>query len=100
MNKYPWRDFLPGMERIDMTNLDKMKNYLIKVIKEMDYPQFERLVDLINESDDELFDKVFLFNCEKCKKKYGNCVCEACDDRDALGLCSERFMKYALSEEI
>lgn len=81
-----------------MNNIDKMKNYIINRIKELDYHQFERLVDLINESDDdEVFDKTVLFNCVKCEKAYGNCVCKVYDDKDAV--CSERFMKYAMSEE-
>lgn len=80
-----------------MKNIDKMKRSIIERIENMNIKEFEQFVDvLVGNVDAEsgLIDISALFDCEKCEKTYG------CSDEDInCDECSEKFKKYALSEE-
>ena len=75
-------------------NLKKMKENIISQIQAMDVEKFEKLVDLFQDYDEyDLIDVSELFVCNKCREKYGEC------DDIISKTCSERFKKYALSNE-
>lgn len=77
-----------------MNNLEKMKQNIISQIQAMDIAKFEQLIDLI---DDDIFDMSELFTCEKCRKRYGSCTPNGdC----SVEVCSERFERYACSDEL
>lgn len=81
-----------------MTNLDLMKQSIIKQIQNMDVEDFECFVDLIiNNPDDTTIDTSETFQCEDCRKLYGKCEEK---EEVVLGIteCSIRFRKFARQE--
>lgn len=80
-----------------MNNLEKMKEELVKRIQNMDCNEFEILVYELLESEVNIDSENFLFTCEKCREKYGECKSEYKDNISAED-CSERFEKYCVEE--
>ena len=74
-----------------MTNLEKMKQNLIKQIEKMDVESFENLCDVLQDNEDLDIDGSILFDCKTCVEKYGerssNINCSEC---------SERFERYCM----
>lgn len=80
-----------------MENIDKMKHDIIAQIESMNVEKFEKFANVLFGSTDMeagLIDTSALFSCEKCRKIYG---CSEKDDN--CNECSEKFKRYALSEE-
>ena len=76
-----------------MNNLEKMKQDIISQIEKMGVKEFEKLMDILVEcNDEEIFDISRMFTCDFCRKKYGKCT----EEKDE---CSGRFEKYANSSE-
>ena len=77
----------------NVTNLEKMKENLIKQIKALDASEFEKLIDVF-QGDYPVtgcpVDLSKMFSCDECRKTYGDCP-EEKDD------CSKRFILYAES---
>lgn len=72
-----------------MTNLEKMKQELIKQIEKMDVESFENLCDVLQDNEDLDIDGSILFDCKTCVEKYGECSSNInCSE------CSERFERY------
>ncbi len=80
-----------------MENIDKMKQDIITQIESMSVEKFEKFTNVLigsTDMEDGLIDTSALFDCKKCQKLYG---CSEKDDN--YNECSEKFKKYALSEE-
>lgn len=80
-----------------MKNIDRMKQDIIAQIENMNVEKFEKFTDVLTGSTDMkagLIDTSELFSCEECQKIYG---CSEKDDN--CNECSEKFKRYALSEE-
>ena len=76
-----------------MTNLEKMKESLIKQIKELSASEFEDLVEILQGDysvDGCPLDLSEMFSCDKCRETYGDCP----EEKDC---CSERFIMHAES---
>lgn len=72
-----------------MTNLEKMKQELIKQIEKMDFESFENLCDVLQDNEDLDIDGSFLFDCKTCAEKY-----DECSSNINCSECSERFERY------
>lgn len=77
-----------------MNNLEKMKAQLIAEIENMDCSEFEVLSDELVESEANI-NKDFLFSCNRCREKYGDCKTDHENDFSPE-FCSERFEKYCM----
>lgn len=77
----------------NVTNLEKMKENLIKQIKVLNASEFEKLIDVF-QGDYPVngcpVDLSKMFSCDECRETYGDCP-EEKDD------CSKRFILYAES---
>lgn len=76
-----------------MTNLEKMKENLIKQIKALNASEFEKLIDVL-QGDYPVtgcpVDLSKMFSCDECRKTYGDCS-------EGKDCCSERFIFHAES---
>lgn len=82
---------------VQMNNLEKMKEELVKRIQDMDCNEFEGLKDELLESEVIIDSERFLFTCDKCREKYGECKSEYKDNISAED-CLERFERYCMEE--
>lgn len=76
-----------------MTNLEKMKENLIKQIKALDASEFEKLIDTLQGDYPNVgypLNLSEMFSCNECRETYGDCP-EEKDD------CSKRFIMHAES---
>lgn len=80
-----------------MTNFERMKENLISQIKSLNLEQLETIIDAIDNNlhtfPCKVFDKKGLFTCSACRHVYGECSTHGNPEE-----CSERFKRYALSE--
>lgn len=80
-----------------MTNFERMKENLISQIKSLNLEQLETFIDAIDDnlhtSPCEVFTTEGLFTCGACRYVYGECSTHGTPEE-----CSERFKRYALSE--
>lgn len=82
------------MRETTMTNLDVMKKTLVDQIMGMDAIEFHHLLEIFygNYSDEGIdsIDTSDMFECDACRKKYGDC-----EEDDRPDLCDIRFAEYA-----
>lgn len=82
-----------------MTQLDRMKEYVITEIKNMNVAEFMDLSDVLSGEIFKTLDiqKNELFTCTACREKYGDCTLKQ-ERFGGTKVCSLRFERYAKEE--
>lgn len=79
-----------------MTNLEQIKEKIVKQINDMNSSEILNLLDVLNGStSDTIMDTRELFSCSICRGKYGVCTVEKQDNTEE---CQIKFKKFCSEE--